>query len=187
MPHSRAGLLAVVMAVGLATAMLAAPAVAAEDPRELQARRLYAKGEYEAALDLFATLFGESGDPLFLRNIGRCNQKLERPDKAIGAFRDYLRRGRKLKAAERQEIESYIKKMEELKARQALEREKAAAAANPPKSVDEARSPPAPGPPAAEPPSTDAPAAPDTRDAIRSAANANQPSPPSPLRPARAS
>ena len=165
MLHSRAGLLAVVMAVGLATTAVAPPAVAADDPRELQARRLYAKGEYDAALELYATLFAESGDPLFLRNIGRCNQKLERPDKAIGAFRDYLQRGRKLKTSERQEIESYIKEMEELKARQAREREKAAtAAATRPGPVDEAAPPPAPGPQAAEPPSIAAPASTDATD-----------------------
>lgn len=166
MLHVRAGLLAVVMAVGLATAGLAPPAVAAEDPRELQARRHYAKGEYDAALELYATLFGESGDPLHLRNIGRCNQKLERPDKAIGAFRDYLQRGRKLKASERQEIESYIKEMEELKARQAREREKSAAEA-PPKPAEEAaplaRAVP---PPAPEPPSIAAPPSPDAPDAV---------------------
>ena len=187
MPHLRAGLLAVVMAVGLATAGLTPPAVAAEDPRELQARRLYAKGEYDAALDLYATLFAESGDPLFLRNIGRCNQKLEHPDKAISAFRDYLQRGRKLSARERQEIETYIKEMEGLKARQAREREKP---------IEES-SPPAPGfPPGRRPrhplrhrsrlrsllrrPRT-------RRTRLRPATQRSQPRAPSPPRRARAS
>lgn len=105
-------------------AAFALPARAAEDPREVQGRALYAKGEYQAALDLYATLFAEKGDPIYLRNIGRCNQKLRRPDHAIDAFRDYLRRGRNVRAAERTEVEGYIKEMELLKASAEKERER---------------------------------------------------------------
>jgi hypothetical protein len=99
----------------------APPARAAEDPREVHARALYARGEYQAALDIYADLFAEKGDPLYLRNIGRCNQKLQRPDKAIDAFRDYLTRARKVKPAERAEVEGYIHEMEQLKAQQAAD------------------------------------------------------------------
>jgi tetratricopeptide (TPR) repeat protein len=110
-----------------------ATAFAAEDPRELEGRTLFAKGEYEAALDLYAKLFAEKSDPIYLRNIGRCNQKLRRPDRAIDAFREYLRRARKVKPAERQEVEGFIHEMEELRAQQAAdaehERERAASAA----------------------------------------------------------
>jgi len=110
-----------------------ATAFAAEDPREVEGRTLFAKGEYEAAVDLYAKLFAEKGDPIYLRNIGRCNQKLRRPDRAIDAFREYLRRARKVKSSERQEIEGFIHEMEELRAQQTAdaerERERAAAAA----------------------------------------------------------
>ncbi|HEY7371615.1 MAG TPA: tetratricopeptide repeat protein [Polyangia bacterium] len=113
----------------IAVALLAAAARAAdEDPRERQGRALYAKGQYQEALDIYAELFAEKGDPIYMRNIGRCNQKLRRPDKAIDAFRDYLRRAHKLKPAEREEIEGYIKEMQDLKAqmdRQAAEQKAA--------------------------------------------------------------
>ena len=110
-----------------------ATAFAAEDPREVEGRALFAKGEYESAVDLYAKLFAEKGDPIYLRNIGRCNQKLRRPDRAIDAFREYLRRARKLKPAERQEIEGFIQEMEELRSQQAAdaERERATAAGGP--------------------------------------------------------
>jgi hypothetical protein len=117
---------ALLAATLLATLVVGLPAAtrAAEDPRELQGRKLYAKGEYQAALDLFATLFAEKGDPVYLRNVGRCNQKLKRPDQAIDAFRDYLRRGHNIKVTERTEIEGYIKEMEALKALTERERER---------------------------------------------------------------
>jgi tetratricopeptide (TPR) repeat protein len=110
-----------------------ATAFATEDPREVEGRALFAKGEYESAVDLYAKLFAEKGDPIYLRNIGRCNQKLRRPDRAIDAFREYLRRARKLKPAERQEIEGFIHEMEELRTQQAAdaERERATKAGGP--------------------------------------------------------
>src|SRR6185503_880869 len=109
----------------LATSMaVSVSARAAEDPREVQGRALFAKGDYEAALDIYATLFAEKGDPIYLRNVGRCNQKLRRPDRAIDAFNEYLRRARKIKPAERQEVEGFIQEMQELRAKmEASERE----------------------------------------------------------------
>jgi hypothetical protein len=93
---------------------------AAEDPREVTARTHFAKGEYRQALELFATLFAERNDPIYMRNIGRCHQKLGQPTHAIDAFREYLRRAPNLKPSEKQEIEGFIKEMEDLKASQAL-------------------------------------------------------------------
>ena len=63
-----------------------------DDPRELQGRALFAKGSYDRALEIYASLFAEKSDPIFLRNIGRCYQQLEQPEKSIKAFREYLRR-----------------------------------------------------------------------------------------------
>src|SRR5688572_7224818 len=73
---------------------LARVAQAGDDRRELEGRALFAKGDYKQALDVFAQLFAEKGDPIYLRNIGRCYQKLRQPEKAIDSFREYLRRAR---------------------------------------------------------------------------------------------
>jgi tetratricopeptide (TPR) repeat protein len=88
----------------------------------VEGRALFAKGEYRKALDNYATLFAETNDPLFLRNIGRCYQKLRTPDKAIDAFREYLRRSPRIKPAERAEVEGFIKEMEELQRSEAAAR-----------------------------------------------------------------
>ena len=85
----------------------------AEDRREVQARVLFAKGDYQSALDVYANLFAERGNPVYLRNIGRCYQNLEQPEKAIKAFREYLRRGH-LKDAERAEVEGFVRDMQDM-------------------------------------------------------------------------
>ena len=95
----------------VSTARLAS---AATDPRELKAREAFAAGRYQDALDVFAKLYAESLNPIYLRNIGRCHQNLGEPDRAIASFRDYLRKAN-VPAAERKEIDGYIKEMEELK------------------------------------------------------------------------
>ena len=67
------------LALAIVVSSSAALARPAEDPREVQGRKLFAKGEYEAALEVYANLFAEKSDPIYLRNIGRCHQKLEQP------------------------------------------------------------------------------------------------------------
>ena len=89
---------------------------ATEDHREREGRALYAKGKYAEALDVFATLFADRADPIYLRNIGRCHQKMGHPTESIDAFREYLRRARVI-PSERAEIEGFIREMEDLKAR----------------------------------------------------------------------
>jgi hypothetical protein len=180
------GLSVVVVVLGVSRgAESTATAAANEDPREVQGRTLFAKGEYEAALDIYATLFAERADPLYLRNIGRCNQKLRRPDRAIDAFREYIRRTKRMKASEREEVEGFIHEMVELKAEmERAEHEKAAH----PAPADEARdrapaaepaaaapapppAPPSPPPVAVASEPAAAPPAPDAPDAARSAAD----------------
>jgi hypothetical protein len=100
-----------------ALGVIAAGHARAEDRREIEGRTLFAKGEYEKALDIYASLFAEKNDPVYLRNVGRCYQKLKRPDKSIDAFREYLRRAH-VRAAEREEINGFIKEMQELQASQ---------------------------------------------------------------------
>lgn len=118
MAWSRSGLrigptLALVLALSSA-----APVVHAgpgKDPREQTARAFFAVGKYREAIDVFAQMYAEKPHANYIFNIGRCYQNLPDPDKAIASFRDYLRRAPKLSAAERQEIDGYIREMEELK------------------------------------------------------------------------
>jgi tetratricopeptide (TPR) repeat protein len=114
-----ATLLAVALAV--AAAVVARPAVAAgdADDLDLKARKLFAAGDYRQALDIYVNLYAETLHPTFLRNIGRCQQNLGEADKAIASFREYLRKAKDLTAAQRQEIDGYIAEMEEMKRRQA--------------------------------------------------------------------
>jgi tetratricopeptide (TPR) repeat protein len=90
-------------------------AEAAPNRRELQARQDFAAGRYSNALELFAQLYAETLHPTYLRNIGRCQQELGEPDKAIASFRQYLAKARDLKPSEREEVEGYIRDMEALK------------------------------------------------------------------------
>ena len=103
------------------TVALGAPALAATDKRELQAREDFAAGRYQEALDIFAKLYAEKLHPNYLRNIGRCYQNLGDPDKAISAFREYLRKAKGVSVEERAEVEGYIKEMEALAMRKQLE------------------------------------------------------------------
>jgi tetratricopeptide (TPR) repeat protein len=104
--------------MGFVLAVLSAQAVAAPprtDPREMKARELFAAQRYQDALDLYVKLYAEKLHPNYLRNIGRCYQNLGDPEKAIGSFREYLRKAKNLPGEERAEIEGYIKEMEDLK------------------------------------------------------------------------
>ncbi len=139
---------------------------APEDRREVQGRTLFAKGDYQAALDVYATLFAEKGDAIYLRNVGRCYQKLEQPEKAINAFREYLRRAH-VKRAEREEVDGFIKEMEDLQKQRAATTPPAAEPVHAgPGATD---TPPPPPPPAITepppPPQTSAPGATLTQEA----------------------
>jgi hypothetical protein len=121
----------------------------ADHATEMKAREAFAAGRYDQALDLFAKLYAETLHPVYLRNIGRCHQKMREPQKAIDAFKDYLQKSKKIPADERAEVEGYIKEME------ALRDEQVKAAVPPPPPT------PPPGPvtplPPAVPPTTTAP------------------------------
>jgi len=134
------------------------------DKREVEARKAFAAGQYQQALDLYADLYADKVHPTFLRNIGRCYQNLRQPGKAINAFRDYLRQAKGVSAAERTEVEGYIAEMEQLE----KEQEAAQAAARTPTPPPQPPTVPAVPPVAPEPPvgagtvqlSSEAPAAP---------------------------
>ena len=99
------------------------------DKREVEARKAFAAGRYQEALDLFSDLYADKLHPTYLRNVGRCYQNLKQPEKAINSFRDYLRQAKDLKDSERTEVNGFIAEMEELQRQQGTE---AAAAAPPP-------------------------------------------------------
>jgi tetratricopeptide (TPR) repeat protein len=106
----------VVTAVGWGARAFAGP-----DPREIEARQDFVEGRYQEALDIFARLYAETLHPNYLRNIGRCYQNLKQPDRAISTFRDYLRKAKEVSPAEHQEIEGYIKEMEDLRSQRERE------------------------------------------------------------------
>jgi len=85
------------------------------DEREVQARELFGFGKWAEALAIYGKLYAETAHPTYLRNIGRCYQNMGEPDKAIGAFREYLRQVKSLSADQRAVVEGYIREMEQLK------------------------------------------------------------------------
>jgi hypothetical protein len=146
-PSARLALPLLLMVATLAAAVPARPnaaqaAAKRTDKREVEARKAFAAGQYQQALELYADLYADKVHPTFLRNIGRCYQNLRQPEKAINAFRDYLRQAKSLTTAERREVEGYIAEMEQLQKDQEAAQ---AAAASPP-------TPPAPATVPATPP-----------------------------------
>jgi hypothetical protein len=152
-----------VVFLGLWAVTWAASARAATDKREIEARADFAAGRYQQAIDLFAQLYGETLNPIYLRNIGRCQQGLNQSEAAIKSFREYLKKAKGLKADERLEIEGYIKEMGAMSAaQQPATSPPAAPAASPaapqPSPASAAAAPPAPSTAAAASPAP-APAA----------------------------
>jgi hypothetical protein len=130
-----AGALFVLSSVVVPTLAVTGQARAADHPvnqLEMKARESFAAGRYDEALQTFAKLYAETLHPVYLRNIGRCHQKMREPQKAIDAFQDYLAKTKtgkeKIGADEHAEIEGYIKDMTALRDEQA----RAAAAPTPP-------------------------------------------------------
>ncbi len=106
------------MVAAQGSARAAEPARHASTPAERQARgeeaaRNFMQGRYEEALATFLDLYIQSdGRPEYLRNIGRCQQKLKQYAHAIESFKDYLRRARRLGADERKEVQGFISDIE---------------------------------------------------------------------------
>ncbi len=142
----RLSLATAALVTGLAAT--SAPALAAPlDKRELEARADFAAGRYQKAVDTFAQLFADTGDPLYLRNIGRCYQKMKRAQEAIDSFQEYLLKGKNLSKSERSEIEAYIKEMQALKASEAPPPAPPVVTPSPPIAPPPAAAAPPPAPP----------------------------------------
>jgi hypothetical protein len=114
--------LAMILAVVFSTFGGAAHA-AGSSKSEKKAIQSFAAGRYDEALEIYANLYADTLNPVYLRNIGRCQQKLKQPDKAIESFRDYLQKGKNISADERAEINGYIKEMEALRDEQARQQQ----------------------------------------------------------------
>jgi tetratricopeptide (TPR) repeat protein len=130
------------LVIAVALVLGAARVSVAADARELKAREDFAAGRFQDALDIFARLYAESLHPIYLRNIGRCYQKLGQPDRAIDSFRDYLQKAKGITPDEKQEIDGYIKEMQDLKREQAAAAKPAAAPAPLPAAPEPASSAP---------------------------------------------
>ena len=146
------GRLGVVLTVVSTFLVAAAPIVAAptahaaksDNATEMKAREAFAAGRYDEALDLFAKLYAQTLHPVYLRNIGRCHQKLRQPEQAIDKFNEYLVKEKKISADERKEIDGYIKDMETLRDEQA--RQKAPPPPPPVTPINAGNNPPPPPP-----------------------------------------
>jgi len=106
--------------IALVVVTLAGPRVARaqqRDQREIHAQELFVLGRYQEALEIYGKLYAESNHPTYLRNIGRCYQKMGDPDKAIDSFREYLQHAKNLPADQRELVQGYIRDMEALKAK----------------------------------------------------------------------
>jgi tetratricopeptide (TPR) repeat protein len=119
--------------VALVLAGLAAPALAAKDPREATARKFFAAGKYEAAIDVYAEMYKDKPHANFLFNIGRCYQNLDEPARAIASFREFLRRAEHVAPKDKERALAFIREMEAQKAeREQAERALPPAAEEPP-------------------------------------------------------
>jgi hypothetical protein len=104
-----------VLGVLLLAVGAAAPARAGgRQDDELKARKLFGTGDFKGALDIYTDLYARNPHPTYMRNIGRCYQNLGEPERAIHAFREYLRTAKDLTPEARAEVEGFIKEMEEL-------------------------------------------------------------------------
>jgi len=103
---------------------------------ELKARKLFGAGDFKSALDIYTDLYARNPHPTYMRNIGRCYQNLGEPERAITAFREYLRTAKDLTPKARTEVEGFIKEMED------LERSRAPAPTAPAPAVAPASPPP---------------------------------------------
>ena len=148
-----APLVTTLAAPGIARA--ADPAPHPSTPAERQARgqeaaKNFVLGRYEEALATYLDLYIQSdGRPEYLRNIGRCQQKLKQYPRAIESFKDYLKRARHLSADERKEVQGFIADIEA----QMKEDANAANGATPAPAMAAATKP---APPATPPPATTA-------------------------------
>ena len=116
MPRAGAFVLAIVLSGPCVAAAQAPPDTAANDA-EARARfqageRAFARGDFEAALEDFERAYSLSRRPGLLYNVGLAAQRARRRERAIEAFREYLRL--EPDTANRASVERTIADLEEL-------------------------------------------------------------------------
>jgi hypothetical protein len=109
----------VVGLLALAAGPVLAGSLDAKESEDLrQARQLYKSGNYQEAADIFSRLSSSHPDmPTFARNAGAAYYYLKKTNPALSNLREYLRVQKKLDAADREEVESWIAEMEKLRAK----------------------------------------------------------------------
>lgn len=130
-------------------------AAAADKAAEVKARRAFVSGDFKAALALYEELYAETLHPTYLRNIGRCHQKLGNHARGIEFLQQYLKKGKNVDQQERAEVEGYVAEMEKARAESArAEAPNPTPATEPPKKAAPASTPSPPdlSPKPAEPP-----------------------------------
>lgn len=93
------------------------PARPAEEDLDQKAKRLFVAGQYAEAIDILSRLYTDTDNPVYLRNIGRCYQRLRDVDRAIASFEEYLLRAKNISKGEREEVQGFVRELEELKRR----------------------------------------------------------------------
>jgi tetratricopeptide (TPR) repeat protein len=129
-----------------------AGSAAAEEDLDRKAKQLFVAGKYAEAIDILARLYTDTNDPIYLRNIGRCYQRLRDFDRAIASFEEYLLRAKNVSKTEREEIRGFIQDLEALKRDKGADaRPPAPAQTPPPASAPVPAAPIGTAPPAAPP------------------------------------
>jgi tetratricopeptide (TPR) repeat protein len=143
-----------------AGARQAPAAPAGVEDLDQKAKRLFVAGQYAEAIEILARLYTETDNPIYLRNIGRCHQRLRDPDRAIASFEEYLQKARNISKAERDEVRGFVRELEEMKKRNA-EASRSGAETRPAPPGPAPPSPTIPSPaimPPASPPASSSPA-----------------------------
>jgi hypothetical protein len=98
---------------------LAPPAAHADGERMKDVKRACAAGEVDKGVRLLADLYAETNDPTAIYNQARCYQQNARPELAASRFREYLRKAGNISAAERAEVDAFIREADAEAARRA--------------------------------------------------------------------
>lgn len=108
--------------------------------KEREARTACLAGDYALGVRLLSELFVATKDPTFIYNQARCFEQNRRYEDAIGRFQEYLRAGKNLTGAEREDAEKHIADCKDLLA---SEKPQAAPSSPPPAPQPEAKPAPA--------------------------------------------
>jgi hypothetical protein len=88
--------------------LLASPAAAGPDPRELEARTACLAGDYAKGVTLLSQLFVSTRNPTHIYNQGRCFEQNARYRDAVSRFQEYLRVAKDEPVEERAEAQRHI-------------------------------------------------------------------------------